>query len=120
MMSYRQPKPGKDVSDPAHYRPISLLSVMYKSLERMILQRIIEAATPVHQAGFHKHRSCTKQVMALTTHIEAGFQRQQKKGVVFVDLSAAYDIVWRDRLMFKFIRTVHSAKITNLLNNMLH
>jgi hypothetical protein len=45
------PKLSKDVSDPAHYRPISLLSVMYKLLERLILQRIqppIEAATPVH------------------------------------------------------------------------
>jgi hypothetical protein len=71
------PKPAKDGSDPAHYRPISLLSdVMYNLLERLILQRIqplIEAATQVHQAGFRKHRSCTEQVMALTTHIEAGF-----------------------------------------------
>jgi hypothetical protein len=73
------PKPGKDGSDPAHYRTISLLSVMYKLLERLILQRIqplIEAATSVHHAECRKHRSCTKQMMALTTHIEAGFQRQ--------------------------------------------
>jgi hypothetical protein len=79
----------KDGSDPAHYRRISLLSVMYKLLERLILQRIqplIEAATLVHKAGFHKHRSCTEQVMALTTHIEAGFQRQLNTRVVFVDL----------------------------------
>jgi retron-type reverse transcriptase len=70
------PKPGKDGSDHAHYRPISLLSVMYKLLERQILQCIqplIEATTPVHQAGFRKHRCCSEQVMALTTHIEAGF-----------------------------------------------
>jgi hypothetical protein len=68
------PKPCKDGSDPVHYRPISLLSVMYNLLDRLILQRIqplIETATPVHQAGFCKHRSCTEQVMALTTHIEA-------------------------------------------------
>jgi hypothetical protein len=65
------PKPGKDGSDPAHYQPISLLSVMYKLLERLILQRIqplIEAATPVHQAGFRKHRSCTEQVMGRLLH----------------------------------------------------
>jgi hypothetical protein len=45
--------------------------VMYKLLERLILQRIqplIEAATPVHQAGFRKHRSYTEQVMALTAY----------------------------------------------------
>jgi hypothetical protein len=65
-------KSCKDGSDPAHYRPISLLSVMYKLLEQPILQRIqplIEAASPVHQADW------------------------LKTAVVFVDLSAAYDTV---------------------------
>jgi hypothetical protein len=84
------PKPGKYGSVPAHYRPSSLLSVMYKLLKRLILQRIqpqIEAATPIHQAGFRKHGSCTEQVMVLT-----------ETGVVFVDLSAAYDSVWGDGL----------------------
>jgi hypothetical protein len=65
------PKPGKDGSDPVHYRLISLLIVMYKLLEWLILQRIqplIEAATPVHQAGFRKHRHCTEGVMGLLLH----------------------------------------------------
>jgi hypothetical protein len=57
--------------------------------------------------------------MTLTTYIEADFQRQLKTGVVFVDLSAAYDTVWRDGLMFTFMRTVPCAKISNLLNNTL-
>jgi hypothetical protein len=51
--------------------------------------------------------------MALTTQIEAGFQRQLKTGVVFVNLSTAYDTVWRDGLMLKFMRTIHCAKISN-------
>jgi hypothetical protein len=68
------PKAGKDSSDPGHYQPISLLSLIYKLLKPLILQRIqplIEAATPVHQAGCRKHLSCTEQVMApmaLTTY----------------------------------------------------
>jgi hypothetical protein len=33
-------KPGKDGTDPAHYCPLSLRSVVYKLLERLILQRI--------------------------------------------------------------------------------
>jgi hypothetical protein len=73
-------KPVKDGTDPAHYRPISLLSVVYKLLERLIFQPIqpiqplIEDVTPINQAGFRQHRSCTEQVMALTMHIEAGVQ----------------------------------------------
>jgi hypothetical protein len=72
-------KPGKDGTDPAHYRPTSFLSVVYKQLKHLILLRIqplIEDATPVNQAGFRQHRSHTEQVMALTTHIKAGFQHQ--------------------------------------------
>jgi hypothetical protein len=69
-------KPGKYGPKPACYRPFPLLSVIYKLLEGMILQKIqlmIEKPSPVSQAGFRKHKSCTEQVMALTTHIEAGF-----------------------------------------------
>jgi hypothetical protein len=47
-------RPGQVGSEPAHYPPILLLSVMFKLLERLILQRIqlLEAATPVHQAAW--------------------------------------------------------------------
>jgi hypothetical protein len=51
--------------------------------------------------------------MALTKHTEAGFQRQLKTGVV--DLSAANDTVWRDKLVLKFMSTVPCANISNLL-----
>jgi hypothetical protein len=55
-------KPGKDGTDSAHYRPTSFLSVVYKLLKRQILQCIqplIEDVTPINQAGFRQHRSCT-------------------------------------------------------------
>jgi hypothetical protein len=60
------------------------------------IQRLINVVVPVLQAGFRENRSCTEQVIALTPHIEAGFQRKLKTGVVFIDLTAAYDTVWRD------------------------
>jgi hypothetical protein len=77
--------------------------------------------TPINQPGFRQHRSCTEQVMALTTHIEAGFQHQLKTGAVFIDLSAAYDTVWREGqgLMINFLEAVPCLKLFNLLNNML-
>jgi len=50
-------KPGKDPSLAANYRPISLLSVCYKLLERLALQRIsptVEGLLGPDQAGFRK------------------------------------------------------------------
>ena len=61
-------KPGKDGSDVAHFRPISLLSVTYKLFERLILSRIepvIDKALPISQVGFRKNRSCAEQLAAL-------------------------------------------------------
>jgi hypothetical protein len=60
--------------------------------------------------------SCTEQVLALTSHIGAGFQRKLKTGVIFIDLTAAYDTEWRDGLILKFMRAVPCAKLSNFLN----
>ncbi|XP_030753839.1 uncharacterized protein LOC115880697, partial [Sitophilus oryzae] len=90
-------------------------------LKRMLLNRIgplILEHTPVEQAGFRPHRSCVDQVLSLTTHIEAGFQKQLKTTVVYVDLTAAYDTVWREGLLYKFL-VVPCSRIASLLNNML-
>ena len=69
-------KPGKDPSLAANYRPISLLSVCYKLLERLALQRIsptVDGLLSPDQAGFRKGR-ITCEVAALTTFIKNGFQ----------------------------------------------
>ena len=90
--------PGKDPSLAANYRPISLLSVCYKLLERLAFQRIsptVEGLLSPDQAGFRKGRSTCDQVAALTTFIENGFHQNLKIGAVFLDLTAAYDTVVR-------------------------
>jgi len=69
-------KPGKVPSLAANYRPILLLSVCYKLLERLALQRIsptVEGLLSPDQAGFRKGQSTSDQVAALTTFIENGF-----------------------------------------------
>jgi len=86
-------KPGKDLAQAASYRPISLLSVCYKLLERLALQHIsptVEGILSPDQAGFRKDRSTCDQVVALTSYIESGFQHNLKTGVVSLDLLAAY------------------------------
>ncbi|KAJ3607639.1 hypothetical protein NHX12_024690 [Muraenolepis orangiensis] len=43
------------------------------------------------QAGFRPGKSTTSQVLNLTQYIEDGYEEGMVTGVVFVDLSAAYD-----------------------------
>lgn len=74
-------KSGKPNDHADSFRPIALLSVVYKVLERLIYNRIestVNNFIPVEQAGFRSGRSCTDQVLALTTYIKSGFQAKIK------------------------------------------
>ena len=102
-------KPDKDPSLPANYRPISLLSVFYKLLERLALQHIpltVERLLSPDQAGFRKGRSTCDQVATLTTFIKNGFQQNLKTCAVFLDLAAAYDTVWHTGLLYKLSKSM--------------
>jgi len=74
---------------------------------------------PKEQAGFKPHRSCTDQVAALTTFIENGFQKNLKTTAVLVDLTAAYDTVWKTGLLTKLLELIPCLTLHKLLNEML-
>jgi hypothetical protein len=83
-----------------------LLSIVYKLLERIFYNRIsdpINSIIPIEQAGFRTARNCCDQVLALTTRVENGFEKQFKTATAFSDLTAAYDTVWREGLITKFL-----------------
>lgn len=115
-------KPGKPTENADSYRPVALLSVVLKLFERLIYNRIedtIQQSIPPEQAGFRAGRSCTDQVLCLTNFIETGYQKRLKTGVVFVDLTAAYDTVWKKGLLLKLLRIIPCLTICDLLCNML-
>jgi hypothetical protein len=115
-------KPGKDPKDPKSYRPIALLSVTYKLFERVLLSRVgekLDKCLPVEQAGFRKGRSCEEQVLGLNMHIEHGFEKNMKTAAVFLDLSAAYDTVWRNGLLLKLSRILGCRTMVNLFRAVL-
>ena len=61
---------------------------------------------PREQAGFRRGRSTMDQVTLLTQHIEDSFEHNEKAGVVFLDLTAAYDTVWHRGLHLKLLRII--------------
>jgi len=107
-------KSGKDAKVPKSYRPISLLCVQLKILERVVLSRIapyVEKCLPDFQAGFRAGRSTIDQVLQLCSIIEDGFQLKQKTAVALVDLTAAYDTVWHQGLQLKLLRTIRDKHL---------
>ena len=84
------PMPEKPLGDPKSYRPISLLCVIFKILERLIYARvdsIIDSLLPREQAGFRHERSTVDQFILLKQDIEDSFSADKKARAVFVDLS---------------------------------
>ena len=115
-------KPNKPPEDPKSYRPISLLCVPLKILERMINSRIepvVDPQLPREQAGFRRGRSTVDQVTLLTQDLEDSFQANAKAGVVLLDLTAAYDTVWHRGLHLKLLRTIPDRHMVNFIMEML-
>lgn len=115
-------KPGKPSNEAKSYRPISLLCITYKLLERVILTRIsplLDCTLPPEQAGFRPGRDCCDQVLSITADIEKGYQENLKTGSVFIDLSSAYDTIWKKGLLLKISSIIKSRKIITLIDSML-
>ena len=90
------PKPSKPVEDPKNYRPISLPCVPYKILKRLIYNRvesIVDLLLPKEQAGFRHGKFTVNRVVLLRQNIEHFFEAKKKTGAVFINLTAAYDLV---------------------------
>ena len=106
------------MGDPKSYRPIFLLCVPYKILERLIYARVeplINPLFPEEQAGFQCGKSTVDQVVLLIQNIEDSFEAKNKAGAVFVDLTAAYDIVWHRGLTCKLLRLLPDKHMVRMI-----
>ena len=100
------PKPGKTLYEVSSYRPISLLPIISKVFERLIMRRltnIIEnkQLIPAHQFGFRHKHSTIDQVHRITARIENALEEKKVCSAVFLDVSQAFDKVWHEGLNYK-------------------
>ncbi|GIY34555.1 putative RNA-directed DNA polymerase from transposon BS [Caerostris darwini] len=115
-------KKNKDPKQLSSYRPISLTSILGKTMEKLILNRLnwyLEDRNLIvnEQAGFRKNRSTTDQVTYLSQIVKDALDNRNILSAVYVDFKSAYDTVWREKLhqkllnagvcgnMFKWIRS---------------
>jgi len=87
-----------------NYRPISLLPVISKVLERCIYNKIIEHIIPKlsnQQHGFLSSRSTTTQLLTVFSRINNILDNGNQADVIYFDLSKAFDSVPHKLLIHK-------------------
>ncbi|GBP42596.1 RNA-directed DNA polymerase from mobile element jockey [Eumeta japonica] len=97
-------KPGKQIEEVSSYRPISLLPLIGKLFERVILNRLrphLDTILPEHQFGFRQKHATIEQIHRLTDTISHALETKKYCSAVFLDISQAFDRVWHDGLLFK-------------------
>lgn len=91
---------------PTDFRPISLLPVISKIYDSVILARLQSVSdsagwVPEYQAGFRTHRSALEHLIRLQQEGHTAFARKEFLVVAFLDISKAYDCVSRPLLLQK-------------------
>jgi hypothetical protein len=93
-------KPGKeDSQDPSKYRPISLLNIGGKVLEKLLINRIMHYIYKIEylndsQYGFTHQNSTTDAAMALKQFTEPELEKGKVVIMASLDVKGAFDAAW--------------------------
>ena len=71
------------------------------------------------QAEFRKGRNCTDQILRIVQQVDDGFQRKEKSILALLDLSKAYDRVWKQKLIYVMHQAGVPLKMLRWINSFL-
>ena len=109
-------------TDPKNYRPISLLPIVSKIIEKIIHDQTMEYLTDNkilyrYQSGFRKNHSTDTCLSYLTDKILTGFDSGLLTGKIFIDLQKTFDTINNDILLKKMSLTGFSCQPFHGLNS---
>lgn len=116
------PKKDSSLSDPANYRPISLLPVIGKIFETHLKNKLMSAVSekiPPYQFGFQSGKSTSHPLTILVSNFQAARHEKLKSAAVFLDVRKAFDSVWHKGLLFKLHKLKTPYYLLNLLKQFL-
>ena len=85
-------------TDPGNFRPVSVLPVVSKIIERIAHKQLYEYLTEhkllcIEQSGFRRRHSCQSSLHRLTEHFYDDLHKGKVIGMITVDLRKAFDTV---------------------------
>ena len=97
---------GGAKNDPSNYRPISILSVISKLVEKHVTKHLfgfLNKYDLLHksQSGFRKHHSCNTALLNLLDKWLKSINKGELVGAIFFDLRKAFDVVDHELLLKK-------------------
>ena len=100
----RLKKPNLDLNVCQNYRPISNLSYLSKTLERLVAAQFVpyleqSGLLPPTQSGFRSHHSTETLLLSLLSDIYTAIDRSQLSLLALFDASAAFDMVDHELLL---------------------
>ena len=107
-----------------NYRPVSLLPICGKILERLMFNEMFNffienKLISSNQSGFKPGDSCINQLLSITHEIYESFDVGLEVRSVFLDISKAFDKVWHDGIIYKLTQNGILGNLLNLLENIL-
>ena len=97
---------GGAKNDPSNYRPISILSVISKLIEKHVTKHLfgfLNEYNLLHksQSSFRKHHSCNTALLSLLDKWLKSIDKGELVGAIFLDLRKAFDVVDHELLLKK-------------------
>jgi hypothetical protein len=118
------PKPGKNPTEVTSYRPISLLPLLSKILEKIILKRLTPILTtnnviPAHQFGFRQKHGTVQHTHRIHKIYE-DLENKRYCTAAFIDISQEFDKVWHMGLLLKLKQVLPHPEYTLLRSYLTH
>ena len=97
---------GGPSEDPSNYRPISILPIVFKVIEKHVTKHLfayLNKYKPLHEAqsGFRKHHSCETALIKLINDWLSHIDKGNIVAAIFFDFKKAFDVVDHEMLLQK-------------------
>jgi len=114
-----------DKASPINYRPISLTSVVCKTMEHILVSNImahLESNNILNdtQFGFRSKHSCESQLLLTTTDLAKAIDSKLQTDVGILDFSKAFDKVSHSKLVYKLEFYGITGSILNWIKSFLY